>query len=208
MFSPWKPFLRTCSHFGQVFKDSLSSKDTEMEGSLVSWLCSGEAFFSPLVAMDDRNCLHDSQAHEPSAETCCSAARTSLGGARSVKVLRIRGVYGVHVAKMARNVSGFLHDKAKMCGEDVELAQAWVQMDELYTRKWDGWIIVSSCHWYFSWLFLSHLRLWHQLTVFTKNFILSPCFRQGGLVEVSHLPYCCCCWLLHCFALHSFIKCF
>lgn len=35
---------------------------------------------------------------------------------------------------MAKNVSEFLHSKSQKC-EDVELAQAWMQLDDLYTKK-------------------------------------------------------------------------
>lgn len=55
-------------------------------------------------------------------------------------MLRIFKVYGLHVAgfsedNMAKNISEYLRNKAQLCGEDVELAQSWVQLEDLYTKK-------------------------------------------------------------------------
>lgn len=63
--------------------------------------------------------------------------------------------YGLHVARsrskrgiMAKNISEYLRGKAQLCGEDVELAQAWVQLEDLYTKKYNNIQIAtySTCN--------------------------------------------------------------
>ncbi len=131
MLFPWKPFFSTCSHLGQVFV-SFISKETVMEGSFVSWICIGDCSFS-LAATEEKPI--SSMILLGTCYQICMPT-TSLGGASS-------GIYFPYISsirstcgKMASSISEYLQNKAQLCGEDVELAQSWMQMDELYAKKW------------------------------------------------------------------------
>lgn len=65
---------------------------------------------------------------------------------------------------MARNVSDYIQSKVIECGDNVDLAESWVQLDDLYTKK-----------------------LWHQLTEAVKVFVRQSIFIHGGLVEFYHM---------------------